>query len=92
MQRLLEDLRKENMWYKIKLEDMEKKLAESERARALEKELNQAESLANMSNMIAANPQVVDASKVHGSDNVDLNELIRNALRRGSVTSNFINQ
>ena len=40
MQRLLEDLRKENMWYKIKLEDMEKKLAESERARALEKELN----------------------------------------------------
>ena len=45
-----------------------------------------------MSNMIAANPQVVDASKVHGSDNVDLNELIRNALRRGSVTSNFINQ
>lgn len=92
MQRLLEDLRKENMWYKIKLEDMEKKLAESERARAHEKKFTQAESIASMTNMIAASPQMVDASKVHGSDNVDLNELIRNALRRGSVTSNFIHQ
>lgn len=54
MQRLLEDLRKENLWYKIKLEDMEKKLEESERARTLEKEINQAESLATMSNMMAA--------------------------------------
>ena len=53
MQKTLDDLRKENLWYKIKLEDLEKKLQESERARALEKEINQAESLATMSNMMA---------------------------------------
>jgi len=40
MERTLEQLRKENMWYKIKLEDLERKLMESERARQLEKELN----------------------------------------------------
>jgi len=40
MQKALDDLRKENLWYKIKLEDLEKKLQESERARALEKEIN----------------------------------------------------
>lgn len=33
MQRTLEELRKENLWYKIKLEDLERKLMESERAR-----------------------------------------------------------
>lgn len=38
MARLVDDLRKENLWYKIKLEDLEKKLLESERARALERE------------------------------------------------------
>ena len=52
MQRTLEELRKENLWYKIKLEDLERKLMESERARQLEKELNQAENMANMSNLI----------------------------------------
>jgi hypothetical protein len=52
----------------------------------MEKELNQAESFANMSNMMAA--QNMDSQK----PDVDLNELIRNALRRGSVTSNFISQ
>jgi hypothetical protein len=40
MARLVEDLRKENLWYKIKLEDLEKKLQESERARTLEREQN----------------------------------------------------
>ena len=40
MQKALDDIRKENLWYKIKLEDLEKKLKESERARALEKEIN----------------------------------------------------
>lgn len=40
MARLVDDLRKENLWYKIKLEDLEKKLQESERARALEREQN----------------------------------------------------
>lgn len=54
MQRNLEDLNKQILWYKIKLEDTERKLMESERARALEKELNQAESFATMSNMMAA--------------------------------------
>ena len=53
LQKTLDDLRKENLWYKIKLEDLEKKRQESERARALEKEINQAESLATMSNMMA---------------------------------------
>lgn len=38
MARLVDNLRKENLWYKIKLEDLEKKLLESERARALERE------------------------------------------------------
>ena len=85
MQLTLEQLRKENFWYKIKLEELQKKLQESERARALEKELNQAESFATMSNMMAA--QNPDTSK---QENVDLNELIRNALRRGSVASNII--
>ena len=33
MQRTLDELRKENLWYKIKLEDLERKLMESERAR-----------------------------------------------------------
>ena len=36
MQRLLDELRKENLWYKIKMEDLEKKLQESERLRLLE--------------------------------------------------------
>jgi hypothetical protein len=85
MQRTLEQLRKENFWYKIKLEELEKKLQESERARALEKELNQAESFATMSNMMAA--QNPDTQK---QESVDLNELIRHALRRGSVASNII--
>lgn len=40
MQRNLEELNKQILWYKIKLEDTERKLMESERARALEKELN----------------------------------------------------
>ena len=40
MARLVDDLRKENLWYKIKLEDLEKKLLESERARAIEREQN----------------------------------------------------
>ena len=53
MARLVDDLRKENLWYKIKLEDLEKKLLESERARAIEREQNQAESFATMSNMMA---------------------------------------
>jgi|FrelakmetLWP11LW_1041352.scaffolds.fasta_scaffold667808_1 hypothetical protein len=53
MQRTLEELRKENLWYKIKLEEVQKSLAESERARAMEKELNQAESFATMSNIMA---------------------------------------
>lgn len=52
MARLVDDLRKENLWYKIKLEDLEKKLQESERARTLEREQNQAESFATMSNMM----------------------------------------
>jgi len=41
------------MYYRLKVEDLERKLIESERARSLEKELNQAESLANMSNLLA---------------------------------------
>ena len=53
MQRTLEELRKENLWYSMKAEDLERKLMESERARQLEKEANQAESFANMSNLIA---------------------------------------
>ena len=53
MQRTLEELRKENLWYRMKAEDLERKLMESERARQLEKEANQAESFANMSNLIA---------------------------------------
>ena len=36
MQRLLDELRKENLWYKIKMEDLEKKLQESERLRLIE--------------------------------------------------------
>ena len=36
MQRLLDELRKENLWYKIKMEDLEKKLQESEHLRLLE--------------------------------------------------------
>ena len=91
MHRMLDELRKENLWYKIKLEDLEKKLMESERMRALEKELSQAESMANMPNMIVHGQSIVDAQK-NQPDSVDLNELIRNALRRGSVTSNFITQ
>ncbi len=65
---------------------------ESERARALEKELNQAESFATMSNMIAAGQNMHDAQKNMPTDNVDINELIVSALRRGSVTSNFIDR
>lgn len=91
MQMMLEELRRENLWYKIKMEDLEKKLMESERARALEKEMNQAESVAAMSNMIMQGQGIADAQKGQ-PDNVDINEIIRNALRRGSVTSNFINQ
>ena len=41
------------MYYRLKVEDLERKLIESERVRSLEKELNQAESLANMSNLLA---------------------------------------
>jgi len=44
-----------------------------------------------MSNMMAHGQNIVDNTKSQAGD-VDLNELIRNALRRGSVTSNFINQ
>lgn len=88
---MLEELRRENLWYKIKMEDLEKKLMESERARALEKEMNQADSMAAMSNMIMQGQGITDAQKGQ-PDNVDINEIIRNALRRGSVTSNFINQ
>lgn len=84
MQRTLEELRKENLWYKIKLEEVQKSLAESERARAMEKELNQAESFATMSNIMAV--QNMEGQKPE----VDLSLLIRSALRRGSVTSNFI--
>lgn len=43
MERQLEDLRKENLWYKIRLEDVEKKLQEyeeRERLRQMEKELS----------------------------------------------------
>lgn len=61
MQRLLEELRRENLWYKIKLEDLEKKLMESERARALEKEISQAESMAAMSNMIVQGQGMSDS-------------------------------
>jgi len=63
---------------------------ESERAQKLEKELNQAESLANMSNLLAQSQGIVDA-QASQVENVDVNELIRSALRRGSVTSNFNN-
>lgn len=90
MQRTLEELRKENLWYKIKLEDLERKLMESERARQLEKELNQAENMANMSNLIVQSQGIADAHKSQG-DSVDVHEILRNALRRGSVTSNFNN-
>lgn len=91
MQRILEELRKENMYYRLKVEDLERKLIESERARSLEKELNQAESLANMSNLLAQSQGIVD-TPANQVENVNVNELIRSALRRGSVTSNFNNQ
>lgn len=61
MARLVEELRKENLWYKIKLEDLEKKLQESERARALEREQNQAESFATMSNMMVVGQNAADS-------------------------------
>lgn len=67
-------------------------MQESERARALEKELNQAESFASMSNMIASGQALHDPQKNMPTDNVDINELIVNALRRGSVTSNFLDR
>lgn len=51
MQKTLEDLRKENMYYKIRMEELERKLAEAERALAINKEV---ESFATMSNMMAA--------------------------------------
>ena len=60
MQRSLEELKKEIVWYKIKLDDTERKLIESERARALEKELNQSEAFATMSNMMAAGQNMVE--------------------------------
>ena len=37
MQRTLELLRKENLWYKLRLEDLQAKLVESEKARAQER-------------------------------------------------------
>ena len=61
MTKLVDDLRKENLWYKIKLEDLEKKLQESERARAMERDQNQAESFATMSNMMAVGQNGVDS-------------------------------
>ena len=64
MARLVDNLRKENLWYKIKLEDLEKKLLESERARALERESAQAESFATMSNMMAVGQSAVDSQNV----------------------------
>ena len=84
MQKTLDDLREENLYYKIRIEELERKLAEAERALAIGKEV---ESYATMSNMMAA--QNMDPQK---QENVDLSELIKNALRRGSVTSNFNNQ
>lgn len=51
MQKTLEDLRKENIYYKIRMEELERKLAEAERALAIGKEV---ESFATMTNMIAA--------------------------------------
>ena len=61
MAKLVDNLRKENLWYKIKLEDLEKKLLESERARALERESAQAESFATMSNMMAVGQSAMDS-------------------------------
>ena len=55
MQRLVEDLRAENLKYKIKLEELERRLQESERARA---ELIQTESFATMSNMMNSGQNV----------------------------------
>ena len=55
MQRLVEDLRAENLKYKIKLEELERRLQESERARA---ELIQTESFATMSNMMNSSQNV----------------------------------
>ena len=43
-----------------------------------------------MSNMIAGGQGLHDPQKNMPTDNVDINELIVNALRRGSVRSNFL--
>ena len=51
MKKTLEDLRKENMYYKIRMEELERKLADAERDLAISKEV---ESFATMSNMMAA--------------------------------------
>lgn len=83
MQKNLDDLRNENLYYKIKIEELERKLDDAERALAMGKE---EVSYANMSNTMTA--QNMDTQK---QESADLSELIKNALRRGSVTSNFIN-
>ena len=73
----------------MKLDDTERKLAESERARAIEKEYNQAQSIANMSNMMAA---IDPTSKTQVNENLDLDEVIKVALlRRASIASNMPN-
>ena len=92
MQRLVEDLRAENLKYKIKLEELERRLQESERARA---DLLQTESFATMSNMMNSGQNIVggDSLKVGGQPGQHdaLNELIQNYMRRGSVPSNYNN-
>ena len=94
MQRLVEDLRAENLKYKIKLEELERRLQESERARA---ELIQTESFATMSNMMNSGQNVAgqggDPLKLGSQPGQQdaLNELIQNYMRRGSVPSNYNN-